>query len=213
MKTNSDYKGFIFDLDGVLVSTEHNHFLAWQKTANSLGIDFSEEENENLKGVSRVDSLKYIMNLGNTVLSDDEFNNHLDSKNQFYLDSIQNLTKQDCLKGVIETLSQAKSKGIKLAVGSSSKNAKRILKLIEIEDYFDIVIDGTMVENLKPSPEVFLKAASILGLDPSDCLVFEDAASGIQAAKAGGFRAIGIGNENVKHLADRYYNDLTEFTF
>lgn len=213
MKTSSEYKGFIFDLDGVLVSTEHNHFLAWQKTANSLGIDFSEEENENLKGVSRVDSLKYILNLGNTVLSDDEFNNHLDSKNQFYLDSIQNLTKQDCLKGVVETLSKAKSKGIKLAVGSSSKNAKRILKLIEIEDYFDTVIDGSMVENLKPSPDVFLKAASILGLEPSECHVFEDAASGIQAAKAGGFMAIGIGNENIKHLADHYYNDLTEFTF
>lgn len=213
MKTNSDYKGFIFDLDGVLVSTEHNHFLAWQKTANSLGIVFSEEENENLKGVSRVDSLRYIMNLGNTVLSDDEFNNHLDSKNQFYLDSIQNLTKQDCLKGVVETLSKAKSKGIKLAVGSSSKNAKRILKLIEIEDYFDIVIDGSMVENLKPSPDVFLKAASILGLEPSECLVFEDAASGIQAAKTGGFKAIGIGNESIKYLADHYYNDLTEFTF
>lgn len=213
MKTNSDYKGFIFDLDGVLVSTEHNHFLAWQKTADMLGIDFSEEENENLKGVSRVDSLKYILNLGNAVLSSEEFNNLLDFKNESYLDSIQNLTQQNCLNGVVETLSKAKARGIKLAVGSSSKNAKRILKLIEIEDYFDTVIDGSMVENLKPSPEVFLKAASNLGLEPSECLVFEDAASGIQAAKAGGFLAIGIGNENIKHLADHYYNDLTEFTF
>lgn len=213
MKTNSDYKGFIFDLDGVLVSTEHNHFLAWQKTADMLGIDFSEEENENLKGVSRVDSLKYILNLGKAVLSSEEFNNLLDFKNESYLDSIQNLTQQNCLNGVVETLSKAKARGIKLAVGSSSKNAKRILKLIEIEDYFDTVIDGSMVENLKPSPEVFLKAASNLGLEPSECLVFEDAASGIQAAKAGGFLAIGIGNENIKHLADHYYNDLTEFTF
>ncbi|MBM3185450.1 MAG: beta-phosphoglucomutase [Bacteroidetes bacterium] len=213
MKTNSDYKGFIFDLDGVLVSTEHNHFLAWQKTADMLGIDFSEEENENLKGVSRVDSLKYILNLGNAVLSSEEFNNLLDFKNESYLDSIQNLTQQNCLNGVVETLSKAKARGIKLGVGSSSKNAKRILKLIEIEDYFDTVIDGSMVENLKPSPEVFLKAASNLGLETSECLVFEDAASGIQAAKAGGFLAIGIGNENIKHLADHYYNDLTEFTF
>ena len=213
MKTNSDYKGFIFDLDGVLVSTEHNHFQAWQKTANQLGIEFSEEENENLKGVSRIDSLKYILNLGNIVLSNEEFNNLLEFKNESYLESIQYLTQQNCLKGVVETLSKAKSKGIKLAVGSSSKNAKRILKLIEIEEYFDAIVDGSMVENLKPSPEVFLKAASILGLDPSECLVFEDAASGIQAAKAGGFLAIGIGNENIKHLADRYYNDLTEYTF
>jgi beta-phosphoglucomutase len=206
-------KGFIFDLDGVLVSTEHNHFLAWQKTANLLGIDFSEAENENLKGVSRIDSLTYILNLGNTVLSNEEFNNLLDFKNESYLNSIQDLTQHNCLTGVVETLSKAKAKGIKLAVGSSSKNAKRILKLIQIEDYFDTIIDGSMVENLKPSPEVFLKAASILGLDPSECLVFEDAASGIQAAKAGGFTAIGIGNENIKQLADYYYNDLTEFTF
>ena len=213
MKTNSEIKGFIFDLDGVLVSTEHNHFLAWQKTANLLGIDFSEEENENLKGVSRVDSLKYILNLGNVVLGDKEFNNLLDLKNESYLNSIQDLTQHNCLTGVVETLSKAKAKGIKLAVGSSSKNAKRILKLIQIEDYFDAIIDGSMVENLKPSPEVFLKAASILGLDPAECLVFEDAASGIQAAKAGGFTAIGIGNENIKQLADHYYNDLTEFTF
>ncbi len=213
MKTNSDYKGFIFDLDGVLVSTEHNHFLAWQKTANLLGIEFSEKENENLKGVSRVDSLKYILNLGNAILSDGEFNNLLDFKNESYLESIQHLTQQNCLKGVVETLTKAKVKGLKLAVGSSSKNAKRILKLIEIEDFFDTVVDGSMVEHLKPSPEVFLKAATNLGLSPSECLVFEDAASGIQAAKSGGFTAIGVGNENIKQLADKYYNDLTEFTF
>ena len=213
MKTNSEYKGFIFDLDGVLVSTEHNHFLAWQKSANLLGIDFSEEENENLKGVSRVDSLKYILNLGNVVLGVKEFNNFLDFKNESYLNSIQDLTQQNCLKGVVETLSKAKAKGIKLAVGSSSKNAKRILNLIEIENYFDAIVDGSMVENLKPSPEVFLKAALMLGLEPSECLVFEDAASGIQAAKSGGFTAIGIGNENIKHLTDYYCNDLTEFTF
>ena len=168
MKTNSDYKAFIFDLDGVLVSTEHNHFLAWQKTANLLGIDFSLSENENLKGISRVDSLKFILNLKNTVISDSEFNSLLEYKNEAYLDSIQHLTQQNCLKGVVETLSKAKSKGLKLAVGSSSKNARRILELIEIAQFFDAVVDGSMVENLKPSPEVFLKAASNLNLDPSD---------------------------------------------
>ena len=112
MKTNSKIKGFIFDLDGVLVSTEHNHFLAWQTTANLLGIDFSEEENENLKGVSRVDSLKYILNLGNVVLGDKEFNNLLDLKNESYLNSILDLTQHNCLTGVVETLSKAKAKGI-----------------------------------------------------------------------------------------------------
>jgi beta-phosphoglucomutase len=209
----ADIKGFIFDLDGVLVSTEHNHFVAWQKTANLLGIEFTEAENENLKGVSRVDSLKHILNLGNVVLSNQEFEDLLDFKNDSYIESIQYLSQQNCLKGVVELLTKAKSNGIKLAVGSSSKNAKRILKLIEIEDFFDTIVDGSMVENLKPSPEVFLQAASNLGLEPSECIVFEDATSGIQAAKAGGFTAIGIGNENIKALADQYFNDLTEFTF
>jgi beta-phosphoglucomutase len=213
MKTNNSFKGFIFDLDGVLVSTEHNHFIAWQKTARLLGIDFSEEENENLKGVSRVDSLRYILKLGNAVVSDREFNELLEFKNESYLESIKNLTQQNCLKGVVTTLISAKEKGLKLAVGSSSKNAKYILNLIEIEHFFDAIIDGNMVENLKPSPEVFLKAAEKLGLENSSCLVFEDASSGIQAAKAGGFTAVGVGNENIKELADLYYNDLTEFTF
>jgi beta-phosphoglucomutase len=209
----ADIKGFIFDLDGVLVSTEHNHFVAWQKTANLLGVEFTEAENENLKGVSRLDSLKHILNLGNAVLSNQEFEDLLNFKNDSYIESIQYLSQQNCLKGVVELLTKAKSNGIKLAVGSSSKNAKRILKLIEIEDFFDTVVDGSMVENLKPSPEVFLKAASNLGLEPSECIVFEDASSGIQAAKAGGFTAIGVGNENIKALADQYFNDLTEFTF
>lgn len=213
MKTNNNLKGLIFDLDGVLVSTEHNHFLAWQKTARLLGIDFSEKENENLKGISRVDSLRYILKLGNTVVSDREFNELLEFKNESYIESIQNLNQQNCLKGVVTTLINAKEKGLKLAVGSSSKNAKHILKLIEIEEFFDVVIDGNMVENLKPNPEVFLKAAEELGLETSNCLVFEDASSGIQAAKAGGFTAVGVGNENIKELADLYFNDLTEFTF
>jgi beta-phosphoglucomutase len=213
MKTNNNLKGLIFDLDGVLVSTEHNHFLAWQKTARLLGIDFSEKENENLKGISRVDSLRHILKLGNTVVSDREFNELLEFKNESYIESIKALSQQNCLKGVVTTLINAKEKGLKLAVGSSSKNAKHILKLIEIEEFFDVVIDGNMVENLKPNPEVFLKAAEELGLETSDCLVFEDASSGIQAAKAGGFTAVGVGNENIKELADLYFNDLTEFTF
>jgi beta-phosphoglucomutase len=213
MKTNNNLKGLIFDLDGVLVSTEHNHFLAWQKTARLLGIDFSEKENENLKGISRVDSLRHILKLGHTVVSDREFNELLEFKNESYIESIKALSQQNCLKGVVTTLINAKEKGLKLAVGSSSKNAKYILKLIEIEEFFDVVIDGNMVENLKPNPEVFLKAAEELGLETSDCLVFEDASSGIQAAKAGGFTAVGVGNENIKELADLYFNDLTEFTF
>jgi beta-phosphoglucomutase len=204
-------KGLIFDLDGVLVSTEHNHFVAWQQTANVLGIPFSETDNEALKGVSRIDSLKKILELGKATLNDAQFNAHLEQKNNFYLDSIQNLTKEHLLKGVSDLLNDAKRRGLKLAVGSSSKNAKHILKLVGIIDYFDTIVDGNDVLFPKPHPEVFLKGASILGCHPNECIVFEDAISGIEAAKDGGFIAFGVGNPSLKPFANYYLDDLTQF--
>ena len=204
-------KGLIFDLDGVLVSTEHNHFVAWQQTANVLGIPFSETDNEALKGVSRIDSLKKILELGKVTLNDAQFNAHLEQKNNFYLDSIQNLTKVHLLKGVSDLLNDAKRRGLKLAVGSSSKNAKHILKLVGIIDYFDTIVDGNDVLFPKPHPEVFLKGASILGCHPNECIVFEDAISGIEAAKDGGFIAFGVGNPSLKPFANYYLDDLTQF--
>jgi beta-phosphoglucomutase len=205
-------KGLIFDLDGVIVTTEHNHFIAWQRTANSLGIDFEEEHNELLKGVSRADSLKKILELGSKTISTDEFEALLKSKNDFYVDSIQELNQTDLLPGVIDLLTEAKEKGIKLAIGSSSKNANFILTLLTIDHLFDVVIDGNGVEFPKPHPEVFLNGAKALGLSPSECIVFEDAASGITAAKAGGFHAFAVGNPNIADMADTYFNDLTEFS-
>ena len=204
-------KGFLFDLDGVLVSTEHNHFLAWQRCANSLGIEFTEKENELLKGVSRVDSLKKILELGAKTISNEEFEALLKSKNDFYLDSIQELNQSNLLPGVFNLLNKARELGILLGVGSSSKNANFILDKLRISSYFEVVIDGNGVTDPKPHPEVFLNGAKALGLAPEACLVFEDAASGIAAAKAGGFTAVGVGNPHIADIADIYLNDLTEF--
>lgn len=205
-------KALIFDLDGVIVTTEHNHFIAWQRTAHALGIEFEEQHNELLKGVSRVDSLKKILELGSKQISSEEFDALLKSKNDFYVDSIQALNQSDLLPGVLNLLTEAKEKGIKLAIGSSSKNANFILKLLQIAHFFDVVIDGNGVEFPKPHPEVFLNGAKALGLLPEQCIVFEDAASGIKAAKDGGFTAIAVGNPNIADLADTYFNDLTEFS-
>ncbi len=204
-------KALLFDLDGVIVSTEKNHFEAWRETASKLGIPFSEHDNEALKGVNRVDSLKQILKLGNKTVSAEEFESLLVFKNDMYLDSITTLSKADLLPGVHSLLQQAKSMGVKIGLGSSSKNAPMILNRLGITDLFDVVIDGNGVKQPKPDPEVFLNGAKTLALSPSDCLVFEDANSGIAAAKAGGFIAIGVGNPLLKGVADIYFNDLTEF--
>ncbi|MEN9303064.1 MAG: beta-phosphoglucomutase [Bacteroidota bacterium] len=204
-------KGLLFDLDGVLVTTEHNHYIAWKRTADELGVPFSEKENELLKGISRIDSLKMILNMGNLEIDETTFSELLKSKNDFYLESIQSLTQADLLPGVLDLLKKATSMGIQLGVGSSSKNANFILNLLGISSYFDVVIDGNGVEYPKPHPEVFLNGAKALGLEPNECLVFEDAASGIEAAQKGGFTAIGVGNPTITAQADHYYNNLTEF--
>ena len=208
----SPIKGLLFDLDGVLVTTEHNHFIAWQRCAHSLGIAFTENENELLKGVSRIDSLKKILELGQKTISTTEFEDLLKSKNDFYLESIHSLSASDLLPGVAALLEEAKAKGILLGVGSSSKNAKFILNKLGIADYFAVVIDGNGVTDPKPHPEVFLNGAKAFNLAPNEVLVFEDAASGIAAAKAGGFTAVGVGNPNIAQQADLYFNDLTEFS-
>lgn len=204
-------KALLFDLDGVIVSTEKNHFEAWRETASKLGIAFSEHDNEALKGVNRVDSLKQILELGNKTVSSEEFESLLVFKNDMYLDSITTLSKNDLLPGVHALLVHAKSIGIKIGLGSSSKNAPMILTRLGITDLFDVIIDGNGVTHPKPNPEVFLNGAKALALAPSDCLVFEDASSGVAAAKAGGFIAIGVGNPLLKGVADVYFNDLTEF--
>jgi beta-phosphoglucomutase len=211
MTSKPTIKGLIFDLDGVLVSTEHNHYIAWKRTADELGIPFTPAENEQLKGLSRVDSLKAILALENKQISDEQFDALLLSKNAFYLESIQTLTRENLLEGVPQLLEIAKEKGLLLGVGSSSKNAKFILNLLGITDYFSVVVDGNMVTQPKPHPEVFLNGAKTMGLRPDECIVFEDASSGIKAAKDGGFYAIAVGNKEIAEMGDEYLHDLTEF--
>jgi beta-phosphoglucomutase len=205
-------KALIFDLDGVVVSTEWNHYIAWKSIAQELGIPFSENDNERLKGISRKDSLKRMLEMGGKNLDDSEFNIYLDKKNKRYLDSIGLLDQSNVLPGVISVLKKASSLGLKTAIGSSSKNARFILSKLELSSFFDVIVDGNDVDVPKPDPEVFLKGAERLGVRPHETIVFEDALSGIQAAKEGGFIAVGVGNEHLREIADEYYTNLTEFS-
>jgi beta-phosphoglucomutase len=205
-------KGLIFDLDGVLVTTEHNHFIAWKNTAEILGIPFNEEDNEQLKGISRVDSMKKILELGNKSISDETFNELLTKKNEYYLNSIADINQSNLLPGVLSVLKNAQLHGLKCAVGSSSKNARFILSKLQIDSYFSVIVDGNDVSVPKPHPEVFLKGAQQMGLEPFECIVFEDAKSGVQAAKEGGFIVIGVGNPTLIDFVDSYLLNLNDFS-
>ena len=189
-------KGFIFDLDGVIVDTAKYHFLAWQRLAHSLDIAFDEEDNEQLKGVSRKESLQWILKKGGKVLSLPDFEDAMALKNSWYIDYVGEMNEDGILAGVSDFLAEAKNLGVKLAIGSSSKNARLILTRIGLLQSFQFISDGTIISHSKPHPEVFLKAAEGLNLHPSDCVVFEDAEAGVAAALAGGFKAVGVGVES-----------------
>ena len=204
-------KGLIFDLDGVIVDTAHYHYLSWREISRDLNIDFTIKDNENLKGVSRIDSLNYILKLGRLSFNTEEKNNLLDKKNNIYKHSISSLGKKNILKGVEKILSKAKEKKMLLAVGSSSKNAKMIVEKLNLTHLFQAVVDGTMVKKTKPDPEVFLKAAKKMNLKPSECIVFEDAESGVIAAKKGGFHVVSVGNINIRNIGDVYVESLGDF--
>ncbi len=206
-----EVKGLLFDLDGVLVSTEKNHFEAWSVIADELGIEFGKEKNELLRGVSRIDSLKIICQLGGVQLNEKEFTRYLDMKNELYLASIKSLSRANLFPGVLNLLESASKNGMKLGLGSSSKNARLILKKLSIDGFFDVIVDGNGVRKPKPDPEVFLKGAQEMELDVSKVIVFEDAESGILAAQKGGFYTIAVGNTAIRDKADEFLKDLTEF--
>lgn len=191
----------IFDLDGVIVDTAKYHYLAWKRLANSLGFDFSEHDNEKLKGVSRVESLKLILQLGGQDLSEADFDAALTRKNGWYLDYINTIGPEEILPGAKEFLAAAKARGMKVALGSASKNAVLILQRIGLLEQFDAIIDGNKVSKAKPDPEVFSKAAEELGVAAADCVVFEDAVAGVQAALNAGMKVVGIGEAGVLHQA------------
>lgn len=186
-------KGFLFDLDGVIVDTAVFHYQAWRRMANELGFDIDEEFNETLKGISRMDSIARILAHGGVELSDERTLELAKKKNEWYLEFVDKMTEANVLPGIIDLLDQLDAAGIKIALGSASKNAPRILEKIGIIDRFEALVDGNSVKKSKPDPEVFLNGAKALNLENEECMVVEDAFAGIEAAHAANMKAIGIG--------------------
>ena len=200
-------KGVIFDLDGVIVNTAKFHYLGWKKLADGLGIPFDEAKNEKLKGVNRRDSL--IALLGYTP-DEKRIAEYCDRKNGYYLEYVKNIDRGEILPGALEIIKAIKKDGSwKQALASSSKNARLVLKKLDIDGYFDAIVDGTETERAKPDPELFLKAASIMGLSADEVVVVEDAESGIEAAKRGKMLAIGLGDPKILGKADLVVKDLS----
>lgn len=203
-------KGCIFDLDGVIVDTAKYHYLAWKKIADELGFDFTLKDNERLKGVSRMASLDILLSIGEVRIGDEEKLRIADKKNKIYLEYILRMTPEEVLPGVKEFLTELHKSGIKVSLGSASKNARTILKQVGIENLFDAIADGTNVSKAKPDPEVFLKGAELLGLAPVECLVFEDAVAGIEAAHRGGMKCVGVGDPRVLKEADYHISGFEQ---
>ncbi|MBZ9653058.1 beta-phosphoglucomutase [Psychroflexus montanilacus] len=205
-------KAFIFDLDGVIVDTAKFHFLAWKNLAESLEIPFSEEENEQLKGVSRIRSLQKILEWGNKTISEEEFKRLMAEKNEEYLAYVDQMTEKDILPGVMEILNYVKSNNYPIALGSASKNARTILSKVGLEDYFEEIVDGNEVSKAKPNPEVFLKGCRLLKVEPEQAIVFEDSKAGIEAANSAQMTSVGIGDKSVLNAADFNFLDFTEIS-
>ena len=202
-------KAFLFDLDGVIVDTAKYHFLAWQKLANQLGINFTHEHNEELKGVSRVRSLDIILELGNIKASQEDKNKWLIQKNEDYLSYLVTMDENELLPDVLRVLRFLKANQQLIALGSASKNARPILKKTNIMHFFDAIVDGNDVANAKPDPEVFLRAAKLVGVSNENAIVFEDSVAGIQAANIANMTSIGIGDETVLYEAKYNFKNFT----
>lgn len=198
----NETKAFIFDLDGVIVFTDKFHYQAWKKMADRMGIYFDETINNRLRGVSRMESLEIILEKYDGALSQDEKEALAEEKNASYRELLKTMTPADVSEEVRNTLNELRARGYKLAIGSSSKNARFILEKVELLDFFDAISDGNNITNSKPDPEVFLKAAEYLGEAPEHCIVVEDAYAGVDAAKAGGMRAAAIGDAAAYEKAD-----------
>ena len=192
----------IFDLDGVVVDTAKYHYLAWKRLAAEHGFDFTEHDNERLKGVSRMASLEILLEIGQKSASPLEKELMAARKNAWYVEYIENMNPSEILPGAQVFIENLRGRGIKVALGSASKNARLILNRIGLVNHFDTIVDGTRVVNAKPNPEVFLIAASDLGVTPAECLVFEDAEAGVEAAINGGMRCVGVGNPLVLSKAN-----------
>lgn len=205
-------KAFIFDLDGVIVDTAKYHYLAWRELAIQLGFDFTMEQNERLKGVSRVRSLEILLDIGKIQLEEDEKTTYLKEKNEQYLQYIAKMDHTEILPGIDDLLHYLKLNKVPFSLGSASKNARLILETLDLIDLFDAIVDGNDVSTAKPDPEVFLIAAQKLGVQPEDCIVIEDAQAGIEAANKAGMTSIGIGDAHVLAEADFKLNNTSELT-
>jgi kojibiose phosphorylase len=202
----SNIKAFIFDLDGVLVDTAEYHYRGWKRLADEEGLPFDRKANEALRGISRRESLLLI--LKDRILIESKIQEMMERKNRYYVELIQEVTPADMLPGACELLLEIRTAGLKTAIGSASKNTCQVVEKLGIASLIDAISDGYSVENPKPAPDLFLHAADQLGLPPAECVVVEDAAAGIEAAKAGGFRSIGLGPIERVSAADLVYPSL-----
>jgi beta-phosphoglucomutase len=205
-------KACIFDLDGVIVDTAVYHYKAWKRLANELGFEITEEDNEKLKGVSRTRSLELILQWGGISKTDAEKEELAERKNRWYVEMISRMTPDEVLPGAKEFLESCISAGIKTALGSASKNSGMILHNTKIAHLFNVVIDGNKVSKPKPDPEVFLKGAEELNEPPENCVVFEDAIAGVEAAIAGGMKVVGVGSAQALGMANLVINGLNEMS-
>ena len=204
--------GFIFDLDGVIVDTAKYHYLAWRKLANELGFEFSKEQNELFKGVSRKRCLEILLDIGKIKATQEQFDTWMIDKNVDYLAYIEKMDAKEILPDVPRVLEYLKKKNIPIALGSASKNARPILEKVNLVSYFDSIVDGNSVTKAKPDPEVFLIAANNLEVNASSCIVFEDAVAGIQAANSAKMTSIGIGDSDILDEASYNFKDFTEIS-
>lgn len=204
-------KACIFDLDGVIVDTARYHYLAWKRLAKEIGVDLTLEDNERLKGVSRMRSMEIILEIGGISISEHEKESLANKKNTWFVDYVERMAPEEIFPGVKAMIHKMRELGIKLALASSSKNAKTVIQLLHIQNEFDSVVDGTMITHTKPHPEIFLLAASKLGIEPENCLVFEDAEAGVEAALAAGMKCVGVGSPEMLKAANRIVSTTSEF--
>jgi len=202
----------IFDLDGVIVDTAKYHYLAWKRLAQENGFDFTEQDNERLKGVSRMRSLEILLEIGGLQPGEAEKEALAARKNGWYVEYLQKMDASELLPGALDYIHHIRIHGVKTALGSASKNARMILDRLNITGLFDAIIDGTRVQKAKPDPEVFLLAAQELGVPPQHCVVFEDAEAGVEAARRAGMGCVGVGRPSILKEADMVIAGLDQLT-
>lgn len=205
-------KGFIFDLDGVITDTAELHYKAWKNLADEMGWDFDYEVNDKLRGISRMDSIKVILDHNQASLDENILAELATKKNDIYVASLDQMTSEDYLPGAKELLTHLRTEGFNVALGSASKNAEKVLQQLNARKYFDVIGDGHSVSKSKPEPDIFLYGSEKMKLQPDECIVFEDAESGIDAAKAGGFYSVGIGPKDRVGHADLRFDSMAEAT-